>query len=70
MRLPEVQDLDDVLVRDHVDRARLVEETRDDVRVARQGGVQQLDRDLATDDGVLRQIYDTHPALAERLTTR
>ena len=63
--LPEVQDLHDVLVGDHVDRARLVEEARHDVLIARQDGVQQLDGDLAADDGVLRQIYDTHPPLTE-----
>jgi len=52
-------------VRDHVDRAGFVEESRDDVRIARQHRVQQLDRHLAADDRVLRQIDDTHAALAQ-----
>ena len=65
-RLAEVQDLDDVLVRDHVDRARLVEETGDDVRVARQHGVQQLDGHLAAEDRVLGQVDDPHAPLAQK----
>ena len=66
VRLAEVEDLDDVLVRDHVDRARLVEEAGDDVRVARQHRVQQLDRDLAAEDGVLGEVDDAHSALAQK----
>ena len=65
-RLAEVEDLDDVLVRDHVDRARLVEEAGDDVGIARQHGVQQLDRHLAAEDRVLGEIDDAHSALAQK----
>ncbi len=64
--LAEVEDLDDVLVRDHVDRARLVEEAGDDVGIARQNGVQQLDRHLAAEDRVLGEVDDAHSALAQK----
>ena len=64
--LAEVEDLDDVLVRDHVDRAGLVEEAGDDVRIARQDRVQQLDRHLAADHRVLGQVHHAHAPLAEQ----
>ena len=34
--------------------------------IAREHGVQQLDRDLAAEDGVLGQVDDAHPALAQK----
>ena len=66
-RLAEVQDLDDVLVRDHVDGARLVEEAGDDVGIGRQDGVEQLDGDPAPHDRVLGQADHPHRPLPELL---
>ncbi len=63
--LTEVEDLDDVLVPDGVDGARLVEEAGDDLGLPRQRHVQQLDRDLAPDDRVLGLIDHAHAPLAQ-----
>jgi hypothetical protein len=65
--LAEVQNLDDVLVRDHVDRTRLIEEAGDDVGIGRQDGVEQLDGDLAPHDRVLGQANHAHRPLPELL---
>src|SRR6185295_2631406 len=65
--LAEVEDLDDVLVPDEVDGARLVEEAGHDVGVARERDVQQLDGDAAADDRVLGEVDDPHPPLADLL---
>ena len=48
-----------------VDRARLVEEAGDDLGIARQRGVQDLDRDLRPITGCSARYTDAHPALAE-----
>ena len=54
-----------MLVADLVDRLRLGHEARHHLRIARQFRVDRLHGDLASDDRVLRQVDDTHPALAE-----
>jgi hypothetical protein len=57
--------------RDHVGvaqrrrRARLVDEPLDDARVRGVVGVEQLDRDVAPQSGVLGQVDRAHPTLAE-----
>ena len=63
--LAEVHDLDDVLVSDGVDRARLVEEAGDHLGIARQRQVQELDRDLASDHRMLGLVHHPHPALTQ-----
>ena len=50
----EVEDLEDVVVPDHVDRARFVEEAVDDLLLVRVLRVEELDRHLAADDGVAK----------------
>ena len=61
-----VEDLDDVRVADRVGGARLVEEPRQQVLVARVVLVQNLDRDAAADAGVLGQVNRAHPALSQQ----
>ena len=64
-RPPEVGHLDDVLMPDAVDGRRLVDEAGDDVGVARVLRVNDLERRLAPDDGMLREKNRTHPAFTE-----
>src|SRR5207249_9956706 len=61
----EVEDLDDVVVTDQVDRARLVEKPVDDGAIGRKARVQHLDGDLGTDGGVLGDVHASHPAFAD-----
>jgi len=65
--LHEVADLDDVLVIDQIDRARLGEEALHRLDVARVLGAQDLDRDLPPELGVLGDEHPAHPALADLL---
>ena len=64
-RRSEVGDVDDVLVADLVDRLRLGDEARDDLGVARELGVDRLERDLLADHGVLGEVHDSHAPLAQ-----
>ena len=63
----EVEDLEDVVVADDVDRARLVEEAIDDLLVVGVLRVQELDGDLRPDRRVLGHVDGAHPALPEEL---
>ena len=56
----------DVLVTDEVDGSRLVVETADQLRARAHRLVQELDRDLAADDGVLAEVDRAHTAPAEQ----
>ena len=66
-RLPEVLHVDDVLVADLRDRARLVEEARDHLLVRRQLGMDDLERDALADDRMLREEHVAHRAGADLL---
>ncbi len=61
-RLPEVVDLDDVLVADLGDRTRLLVEARDHFLVAGELAVDDLERDLLADHRVLGEIDRSHAA--------
>ena len=61
----EVEDLEDVVVPDDVDRARFVEEAVDDLLVGGELRVQELDRDAGTDPRMLGHVHRAHAALAE-----
>src|SRR2546422_9528972 len=61
----QVEDLEDVVVPDDVDRARLVEEAIDDLLVVRKLRVQELDRHPRSDPGVHAHVDAPHAALAE-----
>ena len=63
----EVEDLDDVVVADEVDRPRLVEEAVHHRLLGRVLRMQHLDRDLGPDGRVLAQIDGAHSAFAEEL---
>ena len=63
--LTEVDDVDDVGVRDVVDCFGLGEEARDDVFLDRKVRVQGLDGDPFADQRVLAEVDGTHPALAD-----
>ena len=66
-RLPEVLHVDDVLVADLRDRARLVEEARDHLLVPGQLGMDDLERDAFADDRVVREEHVAHRAGADLL---
>ena len=61
-RHPEVVDLHDVLVVDPRHRLRLLEEALDDLLVARELAVDDLERDLLADQRVLGEVHRTHSA--------
>ena len=61
----EIEDLEDVVVPDEIDRAGLVEEALHDLAVARVLRVQELDGDARADDGMLGEVDRSHPALPE-----
>src|SRR5207237_8684818 len=62
----QVEDLEDVVVADDVDRPRLVEEAVDDLVVVRELGMQELDRYPRADARVDAHVDGSHPALAEQ----
>jgi hypothetical protein len=62
---PEGVDLDDVLAADRGERLRLLLEARSGSRVAGPGGGDHLERHLAIEPGVARQVDDTHAAASE-----
>ena len=64
-RRAEVGDVDDVLVADLVDRLRFLHEARDDLGVARQLGVDRLERDLLANNRVLGEVHHAHAPLAQ-----
>ena len=61
----EVVDVDDVLVPDRVDRARLLVEALDDVLRAAELELEHLDRAAAADLAVLALEHHAHPALGQ-----
>jgi len=61
-----VRRLDDVRMPERAGRARLVHEPLDHVRIRRELGMEDLDRDLALDQRVLGQEHRAHPAFAQR----
>ena len=61
----EVEDLEDVVVADDVDGARLVVEAVDDAAILRELRMEELDGDAAADPGVHRQVDRAHPALPQ-----
>ena len=65
--LAEVGDVDDVLVVDLVGGARLAEEALAQPLVLGQRRVQELERDVATDELVARAVHRAHAARAEQL---
>jgi hypothetical protein len=65
--LAEVGDVHDVRVADARSRTRFLEETLQDLLVARHVGAQHLHRDLLRDDLVARAVDDAHPAFADHL---
>jgi hypothetical protein len=62
---PERVNLDDVLVADLRERARLLLEALDGRRVLCVARVDDLDRDLPVEEDVLREMDDAHRACAE-----
>ena len=68
--LREVDDADDVLVPDQVDRARLREEPLEQIRIARALIRQHLDRDATADRRLDPEIHAPHAALAEQRAIR
>ena len=63
--LAEVDDVDDVLVPDVVDRFGLVEEARDDVLLGDQLFEQHLDGDALADQRMLTEVHGAHAAFAD-----
>src|SRR4029079_4022536 len=64
---PVVDDVDDVGMTDRVDGLRLGEEAIGDLGIARELGVQDLERDLLADGRVLCEVDGAHAALAQLL---
>ena len=64
--LDEIDRLDDVRVAQPVDRVGFLEEPRDRLLAARQLLAQHLDRDVAVELRVARDVDVAHPALAEQ----
>ena len=64
-RLPEVGDVDHVLVADARGALRLLQEARDQIGPAGQILEQDLERDLLLDERVLREVDAAHPPLAD-----
>ena len=65
VREPHVRRLDDVRVTERAGGTRFVHEALDHVRVGRELGMQDLDRDAALDQRVLREEHRAHPAFAQ-----
>ena len=63
----EVEDLEDVVVADDVDRSGFVEEAIDDLLVRGVLRMEELDRHARADDRMLGHVHRAHPALAEHL---
>ena len=63
---PEIEHVDDPLVTDHVDRARLVEEPLDEVGICRRFDLEHLDRDARTDRRLHCEIHPPHAARSEQ----
>ncbi len=67
-RRAEVADVDHVLVADARRGLGLLHEPLDEVLLARELAVQDLQRDLLLEDVVGREVHRAHAALAELLT--
>ncbi len=67
LQLDVVDDIDDVAVADEVDRARLLEEARDRVATLRVVLAEELERDVASELGVLGAVDASHAAPADDL---
>ena len=65
LHLPEVDDVDDVLVADVVDGLRFVKEAGDNVFLRRELLEQHLHGDALADERVLAEIHGAHATLAE-----
>jgi len=63
----QIVDAHDVVVRDHVDRARLCKETVGEIRIACVLFVEYLDCDAAADLALYGGVDAPHPALAEEM---
>src|SRR6185369_12179353 len=66
-RLPEVGDVDDVLVADARGALGLLHEAAHEIGPAREIGEEDLERDLLLDDHVLGEVDEAHPPLAQLL---
>jgi DNA-binding NtrC family response regulator len=64
----EIEDIHDPGMADHRRGARLVEEPLDDLGVARQLGVEELDDGLLAEQWMLGDVHHPHPTLAELAT--
>ncbi len=66
----EIADVDHVLVADTRRRFRLLDEAIDEVRLARELAVQDLERDLLLENVVRREVDRAHAAFAELFLDR